>query len=108
MTSALPTMREARTKDRTQCDEKCEQGSGHRSREFGEQYNSFPLRSFRIFERRGSFRSEFVLEGVRGLIAKGGGFISDRPTPGPIRVRLAGRRVPLSSLKRIRTGCQYR
>jgi hypothetical protein len=25
-----------RTKDRTQCDEKCEQGSGHRRREFGE------------------------------------------------------------------------
>ena len=24
----------ARTKDRTQCDEKCEQGSGHRRREF--------------------------------------------------------------------------
>jgi hypothetical protein len=36
----------ARTKDRTQCDEKCEQGSGHRRREFGEQYNSFRLRSF--------------------------------------------------------------
>jgi hypothetical protein len=41
----------ARTKDRTQCDEKCEQGSGHQRREFGEQYNSFPLGSFRIFER---------------------------------------------------------
>jgi hypothetical protein len=25
-----------RTKYRTQCDEKCEQGSGHRRREFGE------------------------------------------------------------------------
>jgi hypothetical protein len=41
----------ARTKDRTQCDEKCEQGSGHRRREFDEQYDSFPLRSFQIFER---------------------------------------------------------
>jgi hypothetical protein len=41
----------ARTKDRTPCDEKCEQGSGHRRREFGEQYNSFRLRSFRVFER---------------------------------------------------------
>jgi hypothetical protein len=40
----------ARTKGRTQGDEKCEQGSGHRRREFGEQYNSFPL-TFRIFER---------------------------------------------------------
>jgi hypothetical protein len=37
------------TKDRTQCDEKCEQGSGHRRREFGEQYNSFPLSSLQIF-----------------------------------------------------------
>jgi hypothetical protein len=41
----------ARTKDRTQCNEKCEQGSGHRRREFGEQYNSFRFRSFWIFER---------------------------------------------------------
>jgi hypothetical protein len=41
----------ARTKDRTQSDEKCEQGSGHRRREFGQQYNSFPLRSFRISGR---------------------------------------------------------
>jgi hypothetical protein len=32
----------ARTKDRTQCVEKCEQGSGHWRREFEEQYNSFP------------------------------------------------------------------
>jgi hypothetical protein len=38
-------------KDRTQCDEKCQQGSGHRRREFGEQYNSFPLSSFQMFER---------------------------------------------------------
>ena len=42
---------QTRTKDRTQCDEKCQQGSGHRRREFGEQYNSFPLSSFQIFER---------------------------------------------------------
>jgi hypothetical protein len=41
----------ARTKDRTQCDEECEQGSGHPRREVGELYNSFPVRSFRIFER---------------------------------------------------------
>src|SRR5450755_2321543 len=40
----------AQTKYRTQCDEKREQGSGHRRREFGEQYNSYPLTSFRIFE----------------------------------------------------------
>jgi hypothetical protein len=44
----------ARTKDRTQCNEKLEQGSGHRRREFGEQYNSFPPRSFRIFVRHNS------------------------------------------------------
>ena len=41
----------ARTKYRTQCDEKCEQASGHRRREFAKQYNSFPPRSFRVFER---------------------------------------------------------
>jgi len=57
----------ARTKDRTQCHQKCEQGSGHRRREFGEQYNSFPLRSFQIFERhsreptpRNAFQSQDV------------------------------------------------
>jgi hypothetical protein len=39
------------------CDEKREQGSGHRRREFGEQYNSFPPRSFRILERHNSGQS---------------------------------------------------
>jgi hypothetical protein len=41
----------ARTKDRTQGDERCEQGSGDRRSEFGKRYNSFRLRSFRTFER---------------------------------------------------------
>ncbi|HVH86172.1 MAG TPA: isoprenylcysteine carboxylmethyltransferase family protein, partial [Terriglobales bacterium] len=44
----------ARTENRTQSDEKCEQGSGHQRKEFGEHYNSHRLRSFRIFERHKS------------------------------------------------------
>lgn len=39
----------ARTKHRTQCDEKRERGSEHRRKEFGEQYNSFPPGSFPDF-----------------------------------------------------------